>query len=107
MKPATAAPIVKPFDTTSIAVTRERFGLYSPTRATALGMIAPRPSPAMMRMISDLSVLLTRSPLPDAIPPKTRARRERVVAVDHLHGFAKSFFRRLEPELARLRPPFG
>ncbi len=61
MKPATAAPIVKPFDTKSMAVTRDRFGLYSPTSATAFGMMAPRPRPPMKRMASSCSTDVTRA----------------------------------------------
>ncbi len=61
MNPATAAPIVKPFETTSIAITRERFGLYSPTSATAFGMIAPRPRPPMKRIARSCSRDVTRA----------------------------------------------
>ena len=61
MNPATAAPIVKPFDTTSMAITRERRGLYSPTSATAFGMMAPRPRPPMNRIARSWSSDVTRA----------------------------------------------
>ena len=53
--PPIAAPAVNPFATINMMLTRERRGLYSPTSATALGMIPPRPMPARKRTASSES----------------------------------------------------
>src|SRR5690349_22698244 len=53
-----------------------------------------------------MELLATLSP-PSGVPPDARAGGERVVALDHLHGFAKTVFGGLEPELPRLRASFG
>src|SRR5207245_9300982 len=47
--PATIAPTLKPLDTTIIIKTRQRRGVYSPTSATAFGMMPPNPTPAIKR----------------------------------------------------------
>ena len=49
-RPPSTAPTMKPFVTIIIVATRLRLGLYSPTSAVALGIIAPRPRPARKRI---------------------------------------------------------
>jgi len=51
-KPPSAAPTVKPHDTSIIQVTRVRAGLNSPASAIALGMMQPSPRPVTKRRIS-------------------------------------------------------
>ena len=50
--PPMAAPAVNPHPMTISAVIRTFFGLYSPTSAMALGIMPPKPIPAMNRMAS-------------------------------------------------------
>ena len=52
MKPPKAAPAVNPLPTIIMMVTRSLRGLYSPTRATAFGMMAPNAVPARKRITS-------------------------------------------------------
>ena len=58
-KPPTAAPTVKPHDTSIMRVTRLPRGLNSPTSAIALGMMLPRPRPVMKRSNKNWSMLVT------------------------------------------------
>jgi len=52
MKPPKAAPAVNPLPTIIMMVTRSLRGLYSPTNATAFGMMAPSTEPARKRITS-------------------------------------------------------
>ena len=62
MNPPIAAPPVKPTPPMIIiSGPRRRRGLYSPTSAVALGMMQPRPMPAMKRTASSSPTAFTRA----------------------------------------------